>query len=86
MHNAKDFRRQPVPGQESPAWQVSVNAGMAWPSQIANSLTAEQADKFQRERQQSFTGTADSVRKANPGAESATLDVAGTVTVSESKP
>jgi hypothetical protein len=77
VHNAKDFRRQPVPGQESPAWQVSVNAGMAWPSQIANSLTAEQADKFQRERQQSFTGTADSVRKANPGAESATLDVVG---------
>ncbi len=77
VHNAKDFRRQPVPGQESPAWQVSVNAGMAWPSQIATSLTAEQADKFQRERQQSFTGTADSVRKANPGAESATLDVVG---------
>lgn len=77
VHNAKDFRRQPVPGQESPAWQVSVNAGIAWPSQIANSLTAEQADKFQRERQQSFTGTADSVRKANPGAESATLDVVG---------
>lgn len=77
VHNAKDFRRQPVPGQEAPAWQVSVNAGMAWPSQIANSLTAEQAHKFQRERQQSFTGTADSVRKANPGAESATLDVVG---------
>lgn len=77
VHNAKDFRRQPVPGQESPAWQVSVNAGMAWPSQIANSLTAEQADRFQRERQQSFTGTADSVRKANPGAESAALDVVG---------
>ncbi len=77
VHNAKDFRRQPVPGQESPAWQVSVNAGMAWPSQIANSLTAEQADKFQRERQQSFTGTADSVRKANPGAESVTMDVVG---------
>lgn len=77
VHNAKDFRRQPVPGQEAPAWQVSVNAGMAWPSQIANSLSAEQADKFQRERQQSFTGTADSVRTANPGAESATMEVVG---------
>lgn len=76
-HNAKDFRRQPVPGQESPAWQISVNAGVAWPSQIANSLSAEDADKFQRSRQQSFTGTADSVRIANPGAESATLDIQG---------
>jgi hypothetical protein len=76
-HNARDFRRQPVPGQESPAWQVSVTSGVAWPSQIANSLTAEDADKFKRERQQSFTGTADSVRLANPGAESAVMDVQG---------
>lgn len=76
-HNAKDFRRQPVPGQEAPAWQVSVNAGLAWPSQIANSLTADEANQFKREVQQSFTGTADSVRLANPGAESATLDVKG---------
>lgn len=76
-HNAKDFRRQPVPGQESPVWQVSVNSGDAWPSQIANSLTTEEADKFQRNQQQSFTGTADSVRLANPGAESATMDVVG---------
>jgi hypothetical protein len=77
VHNAKDFKRQPVPGQESPAWQVSVNAGIAWPSQIATSLSTEDADKFQRNRQQSFTGTADSVRLANPGAESATLDIQG---------
>lgn len=76
-HNAKDFKRQPVPGQESPAWQVSVDSGVAWPSQIATSLSAEEADKFQRNRQQSFTGTADSVRIANPGAESATLVVQG---------
>ena len=77
VHNAKDFRRQPVPGQEAPAWQVSVNAGMAW----------LQPDRHQPERRAGrqvparaaavVHGHGRQRAHGQPGAESATMEVVG---------
>ena len=75
--NAKSIRRQPVPGQETPSWQVNVQAGKTWPSSTATSLTPAQQEAFRRELQVQFVGTNDSIRQANPGAETSAVEIVG---------
>lgn len=78
VHNSRSITRQPVPGQEVPVWQVQVSSGRTWPGSTATSLTSQEKDTFTRQPWQNvFTGTATSVKTANPGAEVAAVEIVG---------
>ena len=84
-HNAKQFKRTPIPGADAPIWQVSVNAGKTWPCQVANGAPAAVREAMLREPwQTSFTGTSDEVKASNPGAGTAKVDIVGNVFVTKS--
>jgi len=84
-HNAKQFKRTPIPGADAPIWQVSVNAGKTWPCQVANGAPAAVREAMLREPwQTSFTGTSDDVKASNPGAGTAKVDIVGNVFVTKS--
>lgn len=77
-HNAKDWRRVPINGMESPVWQVTINSGKRWPGNVASGATATLRDRVTREpwwmsavRQNAATLT------AFPGAEAVTLEFEG---------
>ncbi|MBP8929512.1 MAG: hypothetical protein KBG45_11965, partial [Ottowia sp.] len=83
-HNAKQFKRTPIPGADAPIWQVSVNAGKTWPCQVANGAPAAVREAMLREPwQTSFTGTSDEVKASNPGAGTAKVDIVGNVFVTK---
>jgi hypothetical protein len=78
---------QPIAGMEAPVWQVSVSAGRTWPmGSLATSVEEETpslAVEFRRQPwQTTFTGTADSVRVANPGAITTQVEITGNEFVS----
>lgn len=75
-NNSRDFSRAPVPGQESPVWQVNVSAGIAYPCQTLNGASNTLKDVLSRDPWQSrFTGTNEDVKIANPGAISEVLEI-----------
>lgn len=83
-HNAKQYKRTPIPGADAPIWQVSVNAGKTWPCQVANGAPAAVREAMLREPwQTSFTGTSDEVKASNPGAGTAKVDIVGNVFVTK---
>lgn len=83
-HNAKNFRRQAVPGQEKPVRQVNVSAGRTWPGTVAGAATPQDREAFSREPWQlQFTITSDDVLTAHPGAISVDVQMQGTVNATD---
>lgn len=83
-HNAKNFRRQAVPGQEKPVRQVNVSAGRTWPGSVAGAATPQDREAFSREPWQlQFTITSDDVLLAHPGAISVDVQVQGAVNATD---
>lgn len=78
QHNGANWRRMPVPGMESPVWQVAVDSGGTWPCSMAPTATTQNREYFTRAPWLTqFTGTSDSARLANPGAKPATVQITG---------
>lgn len=74
MDNCANFRRNPPEGMASPVWQVTLNAGKAWPCAVLDGATDTLKDYLTRDPWWvSFTGESAETLLANPGALSVEL-------------
>jgi hypothetical protein len=77
-HNSRNLKRNPVPGQERPVWQVQVSAGKTWPGTIAGGARPDYREALSREPWHDvFTVSSDTVRRINPGALSVPVQIDG---------
>lgn len=78
LSNSANVVRIPVPDMESPVYQVMVAAGGTWPCSCGTSAAADvRAELSRTGYYTAFSGTADDVRAANPGALSEEIGIAG---------
>lgn len=74
--NAKDLRREPVNGMESPVWKVSVNARQTWACPVNSGATDEMRDYLTRDPWwATFQGVSDTCLVAHPGAIAETVEI-----------
>jgi hypothetical protein len=74
VDNARDFKRNPPAGMESPVHQVTLNAGKTYPCPYADSASDTMKDYLSRDPWwTSFTGSSAATLLANPGAISVEL-------------
>ncbi|GGY68088.1 hypothetical protein [Pseudoduganella albidiflava] len=73
--NTLSFVRSPPDGAPVPAYKVSINAGRAWPSQLAKGASVTRTTFSRAPWYASYSYANDAIRLKHPSAEAITLDV-----------